>query len=451
MSTVDAFIAANRFGLGARPGELKEIARDPRAWVASQISAPHRLPEALSNLPHSGETLVKVHEIRMQGPDAMRQMGRRNARQTMFRELGARTLAMIQSEQSFRERMVMFWSNHFTISATRFFVGPLAGGYEREAIRPFVFGRFEDMLVAVAHHPAMLSYLDNARSIGPKSMAGTRRGRGLNENLAREILELHTLGVNGGYTQNDVTEFAKILTGWSHGGMRSRRSIQFLGPANGEFEFRSRTHEPGPKILLDQIYDENGEQEGLDALHNLANHPSTATFIATKLARHFIADDPPAAAVSRLAKVFRDSGGDLGAVSRDLIRIDQVWKQPLTKIKKPYELVVSTLRAVDAQEIPARQLVRSLRQLGHVPFRAPSPAGWPDRAQDWMSPESLMRRIEWVRAATARLPRSLTPDQVATGTIGPIIANRTQEMIDAAPSGEEALAMIFASPEFQRR
>ncbi len=402
MSTVDAFIAANRFGLGARPGELADIARDPRGWIASQISTSPSIPDALADMPPSHETLVMIHEARVQGPKQLRKIARRKFRRIMIGEIIARTLAMVQSEHSFRERLVLFWSNHFTVSATRFSVGPMAGAYEREAIRPHIFGRFEDMLLAVAHHPVMLAYLDNARSIGPNSKIGIRSRRGINENLAREILELHTLGVNGGYTQNDVTEFARILTGWAHGGIRNRRSIRFLGPIHGNFEFRHRAHEPGPKTLLGERYAENCEKEGIKALKDLARHPATARFIATKLARHFIADDPPGDAIATLARVFRDSDGNLSEVSRELIGLDKVWTTPLPKIKTPYELIVSTLRAVDFQNFPARGLAGSLRQLGHFPFRAPSPAGWPDRAQGWISPESLIRRIEWVRAAAAR-------------------------------------------------
>ena len=307
------------------------------------------------------------------------------------------------------------------------------------------------MLVAAARHPVMLTYLDNARSTGPHSFAGQRRGVGLNENLAREILELHTLGVNGGYTQNDVTEFAKILTGWSHGGLRNKNSIQVLGPVHGKFEYHDRRHEPGDKTILGKAYREDGAQEGLDVLADLARHPSTARFIATKLVRHFANDTPPPAAVAQIEQTFLRSDGNLAAVSRELIRLDEIWKRPLTKVKTPYELVVSTLRAVGLPRVPERALAGSLRQLGHFPFAAASPAGWPDRAKDWLSPESLLRRIEWVRAATARFPRSLQPDDIADATIGPVITTHTREMIDAAPSGEEALAMIFASSEFQRR
>lgn len=451
MTATEGFIAANRFGLGARPGELWAISRDPRAWVSSQISMPHQIPAPLSAMPPSSETIRKIHEVRIEGQDAIRAAMRSTFRPLMIKELHARTMAMVQSEHSFRERMVAFWSNHFTVSATRFTVGPLIGGYEREAIRPHIFGSFEDMLVAVARHPVMLSYLDNARSTGPRSIAGQRRGVGLNENLAREILELHTLGVNGGYSQNDVTEFAKVLTGWSHGGLRNKNSIQFLGPVHGKFEYHDRRHEPGDKMILGKTYREDGAQEGIDVLADLAKHPSTARFIATKLVRHFVNDTPPPAAIAQIEQAYLRSDGNLAAVSRELIRLEEIWLQPLTKVKTPYELVVSMLRAVDLQDVPERSLAGSLRQLGHFPFRASSPAGWPDRAKDWLSPESLLRRIEWVRAATARFPRSLQPDDIAEVTIGPVMTAPTKEMIDAAPSGEEALAMIFASAEFQRR
>ena len=448
MASVEAFIAANRFGVGARPGELDVIARDPRAWIASQISAAHETPAALRGLPPSDETLEKTHEAFRQGKQALRSFRQKTLRRIQLREVNARAGAMIRSRQSFRERMVLFWANHFTVSATQFPVGPVSGAYEREAIRPYIFGHFEHMLLATARHPAVLIYLNNDVSIGPNSRARERPGQGLNENLAREIMELHTLGVNGGYTQNDVTEFAKILTGWSQD---ARRDV--AAPANGKFGFRDSAHEPGSKLLLGKRYSENGEQEGIDALKDLARHPSTAKFIATKLARHFVADDPPADTVRRLARVFLASAGHLGAMSRELIRLDAVWKEPLAKLKTPYELVISTLRAIDSNldELRPRAIPGTQAQLGHPPFQAPSPKGWPDRAQDWMSPESLLRRINWLRAASARMPRTLQPSLVAEQTIGPVMAPRTREMIDAAPSGEEALAMIFASPEFQRR
>ena len=451
MTSSDAFIASNRFGLGPRPGELADIGSDPRGWIGEQISIVNEVPPGLRNLPSSAEIIRAIHEARLEGPERLREAVVHGYREILLPEVVARVQAHIRTAQPFRERMVLFWANHFTVSTSKRIIGPSIGAYEREAIRPHVFGRFENILLATARHPTMLSYLDNNISFGPNSRAGKHIRRGLNENLAREILELHTLGVNGGYTQADVTEFAKILTGWTHGGTRSKRSIARLGAVHGRFEFQEIVHEPGAKTVLGKRYDENGEHEGIDALKDFARHPSTAKFIAEKLARHFVADEPPAAAVKALEAAFRRSGGHLGTVSKTLIELDAVWDEPLAKVKTPYELVVSTLRAVDLADIKLRMLRGTFAEMGQRPFSAPSPAGWPDRAKDWMSPESLMRRVEWLRALSARLPRTLAPGTVAEQTIGPVMSARTEEMIAAAPSGEEALALLFASPEFQRR
>jgi uncharacterized protein (DUF1800 family) len=307
------------------------------------------------------------------------------------------------------------------------------------------------MLVAVVRHPSMISYLDNQLSMGPNSPAARRSGRGLNENLAREILELHTLGVDGGYTQSDVTEFAKILTGWRHGALGGKRARQFFGPVHGDFEYFGRAHEPGPKHLLGRRYSEDGEREGMAALKHIAGHPSTARFLATKLARHFIADDPPPSAVAKLARAFQDSGGHLGQMSAALVAMNEVWADPLPKVKTPLELILSTLRAAGADGLGERRFLLSLRELGHRTFAAPSPAGWPDRARDWIAPEALMRRIEWVRQAVARLPGTLNPVAVAAATIGPVMSAPTAKMIAAAPSVQEGLALLFAAHEFQRR
>lgn len=449
MATVHAFIAVNRFGLGARPGELEAVAADPAGWLAGQIDQDPGLPVELRGLTNSAETLRGIHESRIQGPKEIRRMNREVFRKRYLDEIDALTQARVASRVPFRERMTAFWSNHFAVSGTRFTVGPMAGAYEREAIRPHIFGRFSDMLLAVVHHPVMLSYLDNSRSVGPNSSAGLRSRRGLNENLAREILELHTLGVNGGYTQTDVREFARILTGWSHGGVRTRRTVDIFGPIHGGFEFRAAAHEPGPKRLLSRTYPESGEAEGIQALGDLAHHPATARFIATKLARHFIHDDPPAPAVARLARRFAETDGDLAAVSRTLIGMEEAWAAPLPKVKRPVELVVSALRA-SGGEMP-RRTIRLFVALGQTPWRAPSPQGWSDRGTDWISPEALMRRIEWAHAFAARLPRGLVPGEVLEASLGPVASAAMRRAVRRAPSGSEALALILASPQFQRR
>ena len=444
MVSVDAFIAANRFGLGARPGDLLEINSDPRGWLAAQVDAAFQIPDELQGLEHSSESLIRLLAARRKGPAAI-QIYNKTKYARRRDEINARALAMIRSDQPFRERLVKFWSNHFTISSARSFIGPIAGAYEREAIRPHIFGRFEDMLIAVVKHPAMLLYLDNAGSIGPKSYFGGGSKRGLNENLAREVLELHTLGVGGGYSQSDVTEFARVLTGWSVEG-KSKRDEN-----TGQFFFVPQAHEPGTKTILGNQYRKGGQDEGERVLRDIARHLSTARFIATKLARHFVSDDPPKPVVDQLKKAFLDTDGDLAHLSRTLISLDSVWQNPLAKVKTPYEFILSTFRALKLEKSFGGGFMTSFVAVNHVPFSAPSPAGWPDMASHWISPEALMRRVEWMQALSARLPRDLKPSWVVDNTIAPIATDETLKAISAAPSGAQGLALAFMSAEFQRR
>ncbi|MDQ2090799.1 DUF1800 domain-containing protein [Marimonas arenosa] len=454
MQDIASFIALNRFGLGPAPGEAEAVMSDPRGWIAAQIALRHREPAELAGFESSEAILAAIHTARVKGDRDTRKTTNTMLRKRMVQELLARARAMIATPVPFAERMVLFWSNHFTVSATKGLIAPALPAYEREAIRPHIFGRFSEMLVAAIRHPVMLSYLDNAVSLGENSPAGQRRRqtRGstktLNENLAREILELHTLGVNGGYTQADVIELAKVLTGWGHGGVRGRNAMR---PVHGGFEFRPGFHEPGPKTLLGRTYPEDGDREGLAVLSDLARHPSTAQHIATKLVRHFVSDDPPADAVDRIAQVFLDSDGDLAEVSRGLIELDAVWAEPLPKVKTHYELVISAHRVTGEDQARRRDVLQPLREFDHLPFTAPSPAGWGDRATDWIAPEALMRRIEWLRRFSGSLPATLYPDQLLDQAIGPVVSDDTRLWVSRAPSGDAAIAMILASPEFQRR
>jgi len=459
MKDIATFIALNRFGLGASPGDAERISDDPRGWISSQINTSQPIPASLSQFPASSDLLSKIHTARMESPERLREVARGLYREAFGRETFARALHMIKSETPFAERMVLFWSNHFTVSRTKRIIGPAIPAYEREAIRPHIFGSFANMLKAVSRHPSMISYLDNHMSMGANSRAGRFRIRRqgnkttLNENLAREILELHTLGVNGGYTQQDVIELAKVISGWSHGGMRFRR--RQAGPArepvHGGFEYRAAFHEPGPKTIMGKIYQEDGENEGLSVLDDLARHPATATFIATKLVRHFVADNPPAGAVDKIADVFKETEGDLAAVSKALITLEEVWREPLPKVKTPYELVISTHRAVGRVRPNRQSVIQPLQELGQVPFSAQSPEGWGDKAKDWIAPEALMRRIEWLRRFAGRVPSTVVPAELLDGTIGPVASETTQSWVSRATSGDAALATIFVSPEFQRR
>ncbi len=446
MSRRDAAVAAGRFGYGPKPGELDQIASDPRGWVIEQLSKSPERPEGLRAIPDSVDRAAQVLVALNQGADNLAQMMRQEGRRIYISDVAARTLAAARTEDAVIERLVHFWSNHFTVSASRPIVLPVALPFEQEAIRPHVLGRFTDMLLAVARHPAMLAYLDNAVSVGPNSWAGRRRDRGLNENLAREILELHTLGVDGGYTQDDVRQLALILTGWTV------RRPQDGDP--GRFRFLPAIHEPGDKRLLGVVYAEDGQAEGERALADLARHPSTARHIAVKLARHFIADQPPGTAVDRLAAAFQASDGDLHAVSRELVQIDAVWADPLPKFKSPNDLVISALRSMGGapgnSEV-GTGAVASLDMLGQAPFTAPSPAGWPDTAEAWATPEAMVRRVEWGLEVAQRIGGSIDPRRFVDWTIAPVAADDTLIAIDRAPSAEEGLALAFASPAFQRR
>lgn len=471
-------VATARFGLGAAPGEIAAAARDPRGWVLAQL-VPQPVPAAFAGLPDSRQQTLVFQQIRQamqQGrpeaaparpetravndPDraALPRQDRARPetraagaggpdnppRLAYQREAGARLRVHATTATPAFERLVAFWSNHFTVSVRRPPVLGLAGPFEREAIRPHVLGRFEDMLLAVARHQAMLLYLDNAISIGPNSRAGRNRGRGLNENLAREILELHTLGVDGGYGQDDVRALAMILTGWS-----IARADE---PEAGGFRFRPLAHEPGAKVLLGRRYAEAGAAEGVQALRDLAHHPATARHVAARLARHFIADDPPAASVARIAQAFRRTGGDLLAVARAVVAEDAAWERPLSKLRQPGELVAAALRAAGARAlIDDRAALGALRRLGQAPFAAPSPAGWPDTAQDWVAPEAMVRRVEWASALAMRLAEPIAPMALLAETIGPAASAETRQAVERAASAREGMTLVFAAPEFQRR
>ncbi len=450
MSTRDAFIAVHRFGLGPRPGELDQAAANPKAWLVRQIGPASAAPPAeFAGLPSGAERMGDFLRARRDRGDAGAQkLIRESFRETYLQEASARLSVQVTSATPFRERLVAFWSNHFTVSVQRPPVFGTAGAFEREAIRPYVTGRFSDMLLAVARHPAMLVYLDNGQSFGPDSLVGLRQHRGLNENLAREMLELHTLGVDGGYTQTDVREFAKILTGWT---VTPPRFLEA-----GQFRFFPQIHEPGPKTLLGVVYSEGGAAEAETAFQALVRHPATARHIATKLARHFIADVPPPAAVERLARVFHDTGGDLGVLSHALIDQREVWENPLAKVKTPNDFVVAALRALDFKPQPAddghrKMLVNAVRRLGQAPFNAPSPAGWPDTAADWISPESVLRRADWAMTLAERMAPNHDPERLFAATIAPVAAPTTAQAVARAPSRADAMGLVLASAEFQRR
>lgn len=441
MRSVDAFIALNRFGLGAGPGGDAPLGGDPRGWLGAQLAA--GVPPAPPGR-SADDLLTEVARARLQGQGdaALRTAMERDFRPALL----ARGAQLVQSEAPLVERLVLFWSNHFTVSTTRWAIAPMTPAFEAEAIRPQVLGRFADMLRAAVRHPVMLTYLDNPRSVGPDSVEGRARGGGVNENLAREVLELHTLGAQGGYGQADVSQFALALTGWSHGGLPHEGAEA----VHGRFRFVQAHHQPGPKVVLGRLYDEAGEGEGLAILDDLARHPATARHLATKLVRHFVADDPPARAVARIARVFQDSEGDLAEVARALVELPEAWSDPLAKVKTPHELVLAVHRVLGGEAPQPGDYLRPLRLLGMMPFSAPGPQGWGDRARDWLTPEALMTRIAWLRGLTSARPEQ-APRAVMEATIGAVLHDATRTWVYRAPSPRAGLAMVLASAEFQRR
>lgn len=468
--SIESVIAVNRFGLGATPGELAAAGADPRGWLARQVGATAPASPAFGRLATSGEALkayprwiASLGKVRggagdsaQTAPRTVEGTFREQLGPIMLEEVTARLAAAASTPAPFRERLVWFWSNHFTVSAEKALVFALVGSFEREAIRPHVGGYFADMLLAATRHPAMILYLDNHLSVRKGWQAQGLRGSrstafppptGLNENLAREILELHTLGVNGGYTQADVTEFARVITGWT-----VRPTMFDLEPASPGFVFDPTRHEPGPRTLLGVTWPQEGVGQGEAVLRDIAVRPATAQHVATKVARHFIADEPPPAAVARIAHAFRDSGGHLPTVYAALLDCPEAWKQPLAKLKTPVEYVVSCMRALPAVRAAQPQaLYATLRGMGQRPFFAPSPQGWPDTAQAWAGGDALWKRIEWAGIVAARVGSTADPQRLAAASYGAATSEGTRRALERAESREQALALWLASPEFQRR
>jgi uncharacterized protein (DUF1800 family) len=476
-----AAIAVNRFGLGAKPGELAAAGADSRDWLKAQLQGK---PPVLSGagLEPASKTLANVLELRKEQLEQRREKRAevksgqadpavKNAavkiaaiyRPVYIAESIARFSHSVATDRPFLERLTQFWTNHFAVSVDKNAVLGLAGAMEREAIRPRVTGSFADLLLAVEKHPAMLLYLDNAASIGPSSKAANfvaRRGKGgarkidINENLAREILELHTLGVNGGYTQADVTTFAQAISGWSVGGQDNGRRFAKLGSDNGtpgEFFFREPFHEPGAKTLLGHRYSQDGLRQGEAILRDLAVRPATARHLSLKLARHFIADDPPAAVVERLTKVWLDSRGNLAKVYEALVDSTEGWDKPFAKFKTPADYIYSSYRALALRVPEGRRALLPFETLGQRNLNPGSPAGWPDTSADWDGPSALLKRIAWADVVAQRIGNGRHARELAPQLLGATLSGETATAIARAESGAQALTLLLSSPEFMRR
>jgi uncharacterized protein (DUF1800 family) len=475
----EAALAIHRFGMGPTSGSIAAIADDPRRALLDELERPGAGQVAKGNLPDSAAASRAWSDF-LGGQVAQQKLARRVREQTgapgmaagatdngavnvsaeaspsapdsagrqgqqpnvavelMQNEAKARIEAAVSAQIGFVERLVWFWSNHFCVSTE--IVMFMAGAYEREAIRPHVLGRFADMLLAAETHPAMLSYLDNVDSIGPNSVAGIIRNRGLNENLAREALELHTLGVRSGYTQADVTNFANVITGWT-------AIFPSVPKYGGEFIFDAREHEPGDQVILGKRYSDTGVEQGRAVLADLARHPATARHIAEKLARHFVADEPPPSLVDKLAKSFSDSDGDLKEVARTLVLAEESWTPKRTKLKRPCEWHVAALRLAGAHGRAIR-FMTGQALLGEPLWGPLAPNGFSDYQATWI--DGLPQRADIASDFADRVADRVDPATLVEQALGPLASAETRNAVARAGSRAQALALLLMAPEFLR-
>lgn len=473
-----------RFGHGARPESRGRLGKDLRAVLLAEID-PAKVTISHPDLPSTARGIQLVAEVEERRREA-RATARTNAntsvsngpmaipsanmpenpamvppprtpvlppdpgdirlRDLLHAEARARIEQGIAAEAGFGERWVDFWSNHFCVALRRGqILQGVIGAYEREAIRAHAFGKFSDMLLAVEMHPAMLHYLDQRQSIGPASPAGVRQKKGLNENLAREIMELHTLGVGGGYLQADVTSFAKVLTGWSI----SNNEENLDG--YGGFFFAPNRHEPGPQVILGKTYAQEGKEQGLAVLRDLAAHPSTAKFVARKVARHFVADNPPPVLVEKLQQDFRKTGGDLASLARTLVTAGEAWGAPQTKLRRPYEFLMAALRATGEKPEKVPQLLNALNLMGQQLWNPPGPNGHPDSEAELIAPKAIKTRLEFSLQAARQIAGRIDPRELADQLYGAALGPETKQAIARAETRPQGMAILLMSPEFQRR
>ncbi len=482
----EAVLALHRFGMGPRPGSIAAVGTDPRGALIAELDRPLPLAAA-ANLPSSAKAYRTVADANARRTARAKQAQQQAKKQQMaaaaaasgeqsqaqaqtegqaqekdaaemaakqaadavpdpgrpiyLQEAKLRTEAALAADIGFAERLVWFWSNHFCVSANR--IQSTSGAYEREAVRANVLGHFVDLLLAVEGHPAMLFYLDNLGSMGANSIAGINRSSGLNENFAREIMELHTLGVRTGYTQEDVISFANVLTGWT-----------LLPPGadpqhGGEFTFNPRLHEPGGQTVLGKRYEQEDVEQGRAVLRDLAAHPATATHVATKLARHFVADEPPPILVEQMAKTFRETEGDLKQVAIAMVSSDEAWREPPSKLKRPGEWVVGMVRAAGITVVDPVRYTGGQELLGEALWRPSAPKGYPDDEASWI--DGVGRRLDVANNFAERITGTADPQVIIEDVFASEIAPEVKQAVGRAESRQQALVLLFMSADFQRR
>jgi uncharacterized protein (DUF1800 family) len=476
-------LAAHRFGFGASESDVLKIRDNAKAWLASQIESTTAdtalYTQCFGNLPNSdkaagvfpsllrraglmGGAAGLVRSIfasnKPDNDDATQSRSTNSVSSAMpdgenraltrmlpylTSELEGRIHHAVKTPAPFLDRLVWFWSNHLTVSAKRIGLVALVGPYEREAIRPNVLGKFENLLLAALRHPAMQIYLDNFRSVGPNTSAvgtgyGMQRRTGINENLAREVLELHTLGERTVYGQQDVNELALALTGWGLG-------------EGGKFRFDNNAHEPGMRTLLGKEYSQDGHLQAEKMLRDLATHPVTAKHLSYKLLRHFSGVKPYKSDVEQLAKTYMQCGGELHTVLLSMLDMPCVWKvEGLRRVKHADEFLVSAWRTLDSTPPDGQKIYEQLKAFGQVPWWATSPAGWPDQSFDELGPDALLARIDWANSFGERAGALKDARKLAQQRFGSLLSDLTSQEIQRAGSGAQAVTLMLTSPEFLR-
>jgi uncharacterized protein (DUF1800 family) len=459
----------NRLSFGPQPGDIdKTASMGVERYIQQQLNPtaipePQALTDQLSELDTVKLTSLQLLEqnqlLRSQKgqkptPEE-RKAYRQQMRLAMEQSVQARLLRATKSPRQLQEEMVDFWYNHFNVFSGKGVVRLLAGAYEQEAIRPHTLGRFRDLIEATARHPAMLFYLDNWQNSAPNgSSASTPKARGkskgLNENYARELMELHTLGVDGGYTQKDVVALAKILTGWTF-----RRSAQ-PGVDPYGFYFDAKRHDSSDKVFMGHVIKGSGMAEGEQAFDILAKSPATARHISYQLAQYFVADQPPKPLVNRLAQKFLATDGNIREVLNTLFHSPEFWDNRVynAKFKTPYQYALSALRATGTEPTNFRPVYGFLQQLGMPLYGCLTPDGYKNTEAVWLNPDAMTRRISFATALTSgKLPlATMTPldaTQLST-TLGNPFSAKTQRAIATSPP-QLRPALILGSPEFMRR
>ena len=452
--TLEGAIAVTRFGLGARIGEIETASKNPKKWLRDQIySTPAPIFPVKGLSSSKGYILEKAAFLaarKAQKDEAAKitvsKPFNKRYRASEDAELAAHFRFGVETSMPFHERLTRFWSNHFSVSGrTRDIL--TAAAHEREAIRPFISGTFKDLAISAILHPSMLIYLDNIRSIGPNSifgLVGRFRQKGLNENLAREVMELHTVTPKAGYEQSDVTEFARALTGWTIAAKNQPENLR------GQTFFNAKWHEPGSRTVMGKTYLPIGKSQAMAIIKNLCSYPETAKNISYKLARHFVADKPPPDLVKKLTSEFIKTDGNLTALYEILIEAPELWEIRAQKVKTPYELLTSTARYMGIENVFPTWSSDVFEGFGQTSFRAPTPEGWADTSDAWIGPDALMKRIEWSNKVAQRNSK-MDARAFLKNALGDRVSEKTKLAINQAESNQQALIMMLISPEFQRR